>query len=228
MSPREHQPPVALRLLPAFELSVNGARVMLPSSAQRIIAHTAVSQRPISRNVAATMLWPEHAADRSAASLRSTLWQARRRAPGVLAADAQSIWLGSCVDVDYVHAIEAARTLQGVYESAFQQDLLVEWTDEWVLLERERYRQIRLHAMEQLCRVLVSAGETCAAIEVGLHAVGADPLRETGQRALIEAHLADGNLSEAIRQYRSFENVLAVELGVAPTSGLSQLVGIKL
>jgi DNA-binding SARP family transcriptional activator len=218
---------IAVRLLPDFELAVAGARVVLPTSAQRIIAYAAVAQRQVSRVAVAGLIWPELPAERSAASLRSTLWQIRRRAPGAVCTDAQGVWLGVDVDVDYAHAIETARGHGELSAEALQHDLLVEWGDEWVLMERERYRQLRLHALEQLCRRLVSVGETCAAIEVALSAVNSDPLRETGQRALIEAHLADGNVSEAIRQYRAFESILAVELGVAPTTGLSALVGIR-
>lgn len=217
--------PVVVRLLPAFAVIIRGDRVALPSSAQRIVAYAAVRGGHVARSAAAALLWPDLPSERAAASLRSTLWQLRRRAPGVLGADAHALWLSAAACVDYREAVEAARTLTGVWAETFQDDLLVEWGEEWVTVERERYRQIRLHALEELCRRLVSTGNTCGAIEVGISAVSADPLRETGQRALIEAHLADGNISEAVRQYRSFAVLLGTELGVAPTAALTALVG---
>lgn len=216
---------VVVRLLPAFAVIIRGERVALPSSAQHIVAYAAVRGGHISRSAAAALLWPDLPIDRAAASLRSTLWQLRRRAPGVLGADAYGLWLAATACVDYREAVEAARTLTDGWAGTFQDDLLVEWSEEWVTVERERYRQIRLHALEELCRRLVSSGDTCGAIEVGISAVSADPLRETGQRALIEAHLADGNISEAVRQYRSFAVLLGTELGVAPTPALTALVG---
>lgn len=216
---------IDLRMLPAFELRIRGQRLALPSGAQRAIAYTALQQRPVSRHRLAVLLWPDADMSRSAASLRSTLWHVRRRAPGVLGTDSQSVWLNSSVEVDYLAALATAgaRPRDGEVERLVC-DLLTEWTDEWVLFERERFRQIRLHALEQVSRTLASEGKTMSAIDVALSAVSADPLRETGQRALIEAHLADGNVSEAIRQYRSYDALLAAELGVRASIGLARLV----
>ncbi|WP_236681061.1 AfsR/SARP family transcriptional regulator [Streptomyces siderophoricus] len=99
-----------------------------------------------------------------------------------------------------------------------------DWPDEWVTTERERFRQIRLHALEALCRRLTELGEHRSAIDAGLSAVAADPLRETAQRVLMEAHLAEGNLSEAVRQYRTYAGLLRRELGVEPTVHLTSLL----
>jgi DNA-binding SARP family transcriptional activator len=228
MPPRaqtSHTPRLEVRLLPAFELRYLGERQALPSGAQRVIAYTAVQQKPVSRHRLAVLLWPEADPCRSAASLRSTLWHVRRRAPGVLGSDGQAVWLSSSVEVDHAAALAAAsqqppdRQHEGLLS-----DLLTEWSEEWVLFERERFRQIRLHALEEVSRTLTSEGDTRSAIDVALRAVSADPLRETGQRALIEAHLADGNVSEAIRQYRFFDALLMAELGVCASRELSHLV----
>lgn len=70
----------------------------------------------------------------------------------------------------------------------------------------------------------VDEGRTASAIDVGLGAVSVDPLRETAQCALIQAHLADGNLSEAVREYRSYARLLRQELGVEPSPKLAALV----
>ena len=37
-------------------------------------------------------------------------------------------------------------------------ELLPDWYDDWVLLERERFRQLRLHALDALCDDLTRAG----------------------------------------------------------------------
>ena len=75
---------------------------------------------------------------------------------------------------------------------------------------------------------LVSSGDTCAAIEVGLTAVSAAPTAR--DRAACADRSAprrwQGYLSEAVRQYRSFAVLLGSELGVAPTPQLATaLVG---
>ena len=51
-------------------------------------------------------------------------------------------------------------------------------------------------------------------------AITAEPLRESAQRALIEAHVAEGNLAEARRGYVLYRDLLRRELGVDPSSDL--------
>ena len=55
-------------------------------------------------------------------------------------------------------------------------------------------------------------------------AVGAEPLRESAQRVLIEAHLAEGNFVEARRAYMAYDEMLAAELGVSPSVELAEMV----
>jgi DNA-binding SARP family transcriptional activator len=108
----------------------------------------------------------------------------------------------------------------------FLVDLLPDWYDDWVILERERYRQLRLHALEALSRLLADRDRYAEAIDVGLAAVACEPLRESAHRVLIRTHLAEGNVAEAARQYRSYRRMLQEELGVEPSEELGRLVGV--
>jgi hypothetical protein len=54
--------------------------------------------------------------------------------------------------------------------------------------------------------------------------VSADPLRETANRILVEAHLAEGNLVEARRSYARYRDLIGRELGVEPGHELTSLV----
>ena len=103
-------------------------------------------------------------------------------------------------------------------------DLLPGWDDEWVVFARERLRQHLLHAMESLARRLLSRCLFAAAIEVAITAVGAEPLRESAQRTLIEAYVAEGNLVEARRVYVAYKEMLMAELGVSPNVEMSDLL----
>jgi DNA-binding SARP family transcriptional activator len=100
-----------------------------------------------------------------------------------------------------------------------------DWYDDWVILARERFRQARLHALEALCLSLASSGRYAEAAEAGLAAVAGEPLRESAHRALIQAHLAQGNPGEAIRQYRLCRRLLHEQLGLEPSPQLDELVG---
>ncbi len=93
-----------------------------------------------------------------------------------------------------------------------------------MLLERERVRQRLLHALEALSRELARVGRHAEAVESALVAVSAEPLRESAQRALIEAHLAEGNLIGAMRTYDTYRDLVKRELGVEPGCELSGLI----
>jgi DNA-binding SARP family transcriptional activator len=96
-------------------------------------------------------------------------------------------------------------------------DLLPGFYDDWALMERERVRQRILHALEALSEKLAAAGRFADAIEAAMLATSAEPLRESAQRALIKAHAAEGNMTEARRSYRAYHDLLHRELGVAPS-----------
>ncbi len=102
-------------------------------------------------------------------------------------------------------------------------DLLPGWTDDWVLVERERLRQLRLHALEQLSELHLAAGRTAHAIEAAFAAVAGEPLRETAQRCLIRAYIAEGNYASAIRTYHAYRRLLLTELRTEPSP---QLIGL--
>jgi DNA-binding SARP family transcriptional activator len=75
-----------------------------------------------------------------------------------------------------------------------------------------------------LSRRLVSVGRFADAIEAALTAVSADPLRESAQRVLIEAHAAEDNWGEARRSFESYRRLIRNELGVDPSRDLTAFV----
>jgi DNA-binding SARP family transcriptional activator len=103
-------------------------------------------------------------------------------------------------------------------------DLLAGWYEDWVLIERERFRQLRLHALEAICERLVALGRFGEAVEAGLAAVAGEPLRESAHRALIQAYLAEGNPWEGVRQFRSYAQLLREELGAETSPMMRDLV----
>ena len=141
---------------------------------------------------------------------------------------------GVGVDVREVHAW-AGRLISGtarVEDLAVQPswvdalDLLPGWCDDWVLYERERLRQRTLHALESLSRRLAEAGRAADAVDAALLAVAAEPLRESAQRALIEAHLAEGNRAEALRTYETYRRLLRTSSTSTPSPAL--LVALRM
>jgi DNA-binding SARP family transcriptional activator len=61
-------------------------------------------------------------------------------------------------------------------------------------------------------------------VDAAIWAVSADPVRESANRILIEAYLAEGNLIEASRAYQRYRDIVRRELGVAPGKQLISLI----
>jgi DNA-binding SARP family transcriptional activator len=101
--------------------------------------------------------------------------------------------------------------------------LLPGWYEDWVVFERERLRQRLLHAMESLARKRIERQLFASAIEAAMFAVGIEPLRESAQRVLIEAHLAEGNLVEARRAFVTYRDLVSEELGILPSRDLTEM-----
>ena len=82
-------------------------------------------------------------------------------------------------------------------------------------MARDRARThppMRIHALEALGRTLINVRRFSDAIDAALAAVAAEPLRESAHVVLIEAHLAEGNVSEAVRQLERFRSENNLEL----------------
>jgi DNA-binding SARP family transcriptional activator len=103
-------------------------------------------------------------------------------------------------------------------------DLLPDWYEDWLVDDREGVRQLRLHALERMTDELSLSGRHAEAIQAALAAVRLEPLRETAHAALIRAHLAEGNRSEALRQFARYQAILETELAVEPSESIRRLV----
>jgi DNA-binding SARP family transcriptional activator len=222
-----------LQLLGGLALSQGDRLVDVPVSAQRVLALLALRRQPLQRMHVSGMLWPDYGEDRAAANLRGALCRLPF-GPGVLvAARGHQIALSSRVTVD-LHEVQARvrRVFDGdeahlsllLVRHQLMMDLLPDWYEDWVITEQEHYAEIRLRALEQLCDGLLKDGRTAAAVEVGLAAAAADPLRETAQHLLITSYLAEGNRAKALWQYRKFRMQLRRELELEPSPALTRLV----
>ncbi len=220
-----------LKLLSGFDLVWQGSRLLLPLGAQRLMAFLAVHGRPLLRSFVAGSLWGESSDDHALRDLRTALWRVRKHALAIIASDSY-VALDAAITVDLHENIASARRVLGGDPVAADDldpvrlagDLLPDWYDEWVIMERERYRQLRLHALEVVCIRLTALGRHSEAVQAGLAAVEGEPLRDSGNFALVSAYLAEGNRSEALRAFERYRTVLAAELSLAPSPKLEALI----
>jgi DNA-binding SARP family transcriptional activator len=200
----------------------------LPPAGERLLAFLALQRHPVARHRVAGVLWPEVPEPRALASLRSTIWKLKRNADPIVEVRDDRLGIAPSVVVDTddfsdrsLRIIDdAPLDLRGLRTASFGAELLPDWYDDWVVFERERLRQLALHALEALSRRYLAAEQYAKAIEAAVVAVSLEPLRESAHTCLIDAHLAEGNLSEALGRFRAYTRLLEGELGVAPSDRL--------
>jgi DNA-binding SARP family transcriptional activator len=186
----------------------------------------------VQRSYVAGKLWPESSEERALASVRSALWRANQPAiPLVRAIDSRlELWPGVRVDAREA-AAQATRLIErreirdaGEPGALACGELLPDWYDDWLVIERERLRQLRLHGLEALATRLIEQRRYGEAAQAALLAIAAEPLRESAHATLIHVHLAENNPGEALRQYELFRDLLGRELGLRPSAQLAALV----
>jgi DNA-binding SARP family transcriptional activator len=221
-----------LVLLGAARVEHDGQRLPLTEALVRLLAYLALDGGPVRRSSLAGTLWPDCTEQRALGNLRSALWRIHRVEPGLVEIRASTLMLGTDIGVDARDVVVASRALLQPQRdddvAAFlwlidDAQLLPGWDDHWVLFERERQRQLRLHALETLAELLCRRGDCGVALDAALAALRIEPLRESAHRAVIRIHQAEGNLVEARRQYEACARLLWDELGLAPSPATRQL-----
>lgn len=187
-------------MLPNLELVRKGGSLSLPARAQRLIALLAVTGGSISRSAAAERLWPDVVNARACASLRATLWGLARGPWSPVVVDNDTLALDSSVEsqLESAHAL-AMSVLDGSHvpvdttcAERLSHDLLPDWADEWLVHERELYRQLRLHALDQLCLLHAGAGRFALAIMAELASVSSGYRVTDARGEIVISDPADG------------------------------------
>jgi DNA-binding SARP family transcriptional activator len=224
---------MTLSLLNGCGLVRGDVEVRLPAGEQRLLAFLGI-HGPSCRALVAGTLWPSVTEGRALGSLRTAIWRVNRGDAGLVTVSHDRLSLSPAMRVDLHELCERAlRLIAGepdedagefdVHEFA-KAELLPGWYEEWLVYERERLRQLQLHALEALSEQLVSRGRYASAVQAALEAVRMEPLRESSHRAVIAVHLAEDNVAEALRHYEHVCDLLRAELRVEPSDRLKALL----
>ncbi|SHN88999.1 DNA-binding transcriptional activator of the SARP family [Geodermatophilus obscurus] len=229
-----------LGLLGGFECTYAGNKIVLPLGAQRLLALLALRGSGMHRVGAAERLWPNSSPGRAAGNLRSALWRSRRIGETTLiecVGPRLRLAPSVCVDLRHIYCqvqgalkgqpVAADRNSEGLV-AALSLELLPDWTDDWLVMERDRWDQVRLHALEGVAKGFLSQEQYLDALQAALAAVAVEPIREAAHRIVIEVHLAEGNAGSALQHYQRFRAYLHRELGVAPSPRMTQLANTLL
>jgi len=214
-----------------------------------LAAYLALADHPQSRDVVASLLWPELDEEHARSALRSTLralttpvpfeWiQADRM---TLALKSDAIW----VDVNAFTGLLSGRAAHGhdtntvcdqcvtalqqaiaLYRSdfmaGFQLDESLEYED-WQLVQREWLRREFADSQHDLSNYYLEARRYEEAIKYARHWLAVDPLHEPAHRQLMRLYMANGQRTEALRQYKHCTDMLDRELATPPEAETTRL-----
>jgi DNA-binding SARP family transcriptional activator len=231
-SPDAEEARSRLTLLGSFSLNVAGEQVVLPPSAQRLLAFVGMFS-PVDRRSTAGILWPDTNEARAAGSLRSALSKLQHLCPSAAINVGTQLELSREIDVDAAELRRLGAEAIGGRDRIAQiaarllelgSELLPTWDEEWLYFEREQLRQIRIQALECAADQLSRTGHHGTAMLVAYEAIRLEPLRESSHRQVIAIHLAQGNQAQAVDAYHSLAARLWRHYRVRPSPLLTELV----
>jgi DNA-binding SARP family transcriptional activator len=198
--------------------------------------------RAISRDELADVLWPHDLPAAWEVALRAVISKLRTVLRGAGWPYAEPIesafgcyqlrvppatWIDIDVAEDSVHRAEAllsrgdTRSAYGwavVASSIARRPFLPADEGPWVDGRRELLRTCLIRALDCVAAACAASGEHSLALKNAKEAVVLEPLREAGYQRLMQLHAAMGERALALQTYRRCAEVLASELGVAPST----------
>jgi DNA-binding SARP family transcriptional activator len=201
------------------------------------------NDRPHSRELLATMMWPTSTTRQARKQLRHTLWQLRSAVASASTADDPDVlwvdhdWLRIHPDADLwldtqelEHAYLLVKGIPGAEldsqrAQAVQQaldlyrgDLLEGWYEEWCLFERERLQGLHLALLGKQMIHYEVHGDYERGLDCGHRALQCDVAHERIHRRMMRLRYRAGDRTGAVRQYQRCVAFLRDELEVEPAA----------
>lgn len=211
------------------------------SKTQGLFIYLALNnERPQSREVLATLLWPEESQANSRNNLRQSLFQLRKLF-GDLEEPVDPFFLATRQTVQFNpesdYDLDVDRFIKAIEENdletaiaSYYGELLPGFTcdslefEAWLRQERERLHRLALVAMFEITQDHLQAGRLEQAQETARRQLRFEPWRERAHRQLIQAYALAGDRGSALAQYDICREQLSAELGVEPTAETVALV----
>ena len=238
------EPELKLYLSGSPRLVLNGKSVSLErNKALALLAYLAVIRQTHSRELLATLLWPDHDQSQAYAYLRRTLWSINNTlGEEWLNADRDSItmrsdthfWLDIAEFEQLVTASEARQKARDiaceaclgqmqVAASLYTGDFMAGFSlrdsaafDDWQFFQAESLRRRLAGLLERLSGCQLRQHQPEAAVDTARRWLELDTLNEAAHRQLMRSYADSGQRNAALRQYKRCEQILEEQLGVAP------------
>jgi TolB-like protein/DNA-binding SARP family transcriptional activator len=221
-------------LFGGFEVKLAGGQVVdLPGQKDRALLAILALPSGVthSRDKLASLLWGDRGDQQARDSLKHALTRLRQcleaASPPPIVADRQSVRLDTAavtIDVATFERLLGEGTPEGLEQAAalYRGDLLdgIGLRDpafeDWLLVERQRLRQMIEDALTKLLAQSLAAGARDRAAAAARRLLSLDPLREAACRALMQIHAERAETAQALKVYETLRDRLHRELGVKP------------
>ncbi|HSL28189.1 MAG TPA: tetratricopeptide repeat protein [Anaerolineales bacterium] len=102
-------------------------------------------------------------------------------------------------------------------------DYLADLHADWVIHDRLKYQEIYRHLMLELAEMHLRDGRVYECLDIARRVLQSDALLEAAHRLIIQAYASLHDPANMTLQYRQYEETLENELGLTPSSEISDL-----
>ncbi len=229
-----------IALFGGFQVRAGAQAIEVPGRKERaLLAYLAMPPgESRSRDKLAGLLWSDRGDNQARDSLKQAVFRLRKSfdsvKPQPIRADRESVTLdsgGVAVDAAEFERLIGEGTPEAVARATalYRGDLLDGLDvrdpafDEWLLLERQRLRDLAREALAKLLERHLAGGAHDDAGAAARRLLMLDPLREVAHRALMRIYAAQGQTALALKQYQLCRDALQRELGVRPEAETERL-----
>lgn len=232
---------IRLNLLGGVRVSrADGTEVSITTKkGQALIAYMALhGPRQHPREELAALLWGDRFDQQARHSLRQCILELRKiladEDASILSSSGEFLTLSSeAISVDALElqnlALEGSPASLERAVKLYAGELLAglriqsDTFDEWISVERVRYRDLAVDASARLIRYQTEVGNIESAVGTAKQLLDIDPTNEDAHRALMCLYSASGKRAAALRQYRIYVSLLRREFAAEPDPVMSRL-----
>lgn len=231
-----------IRLLGGLEFLRDGIPLegFVSNKVPALVAYLSMSQRPLSRDILAALLWGELAEADARNNLRQALSNLRRLLEPYIIITRETVtfnhqqpyWL----DVEHFTGVtQNAATTPGIdhliqavswYQGDFMEGVFLREApdyEDWMLAQRTRLRELAVQALQELAEYHYEQRMYDQALVYAARLLALDAWREEVHRLLMLIQVRSGQRSAALAQYETCRSILEQELGVEPATATKAL-----
>jgi LuxR family transcriptional regulator, maltose regulon positive regulatory protein len=184
------------------------------------------------------ILWPDASSSELKLRFKNAIYRMRHAIGSDVVLFQDNIYMfNRAVDHDYdvqtfISAIKIAREEKQDMKkikalsravAVYKGEYLPSLDEEWVILDREKYKNMYIQAAEELAELYLKLDDVEKTIQAGQNALDEDPYYEPLHRIIMQAYAIRGDRASVSRQYEKCRKMLMDGIGLEPSEQTDQL-----